>query len=152
MSNRVHGQDLPRELWDASIALDRAYAPLRARSVALSPARVRLALRAAQPVPQSVRVSRVVARFTEVALAAAVTAFAFVGSSSVAPKSSIVDETTSETVPTHVTTALEDRNFFRWIRIGRHAAASDPVDSSVLLVAGEDDNTPISHERTGLLR
>ena len=148
----MHGQDLPRELWDASIALDRSYAPLRARTVNLSPARVRLALRAAQPVPQSVRVSRIASRFTEVALAAAVTAFAFVGSASVAPKSAIVEETSSESVTTHVTSAFEDQNFFRWIRIGRQAPSSDLVDSSVMLVPGEDDNTPISHERTGLLR
>ena len=143
--------DLPRDLWDASIAIDRAYAPLRARTASLSPARVRLALRAPERVPTSVRVMRVTARFTELALAAAVTAFAFVGSASVAPKPSIVEETSVETT-TRTIAAFDDQNFFRWIRIGRYAASNDLVDASAALVAGTDDVTPITNERAGLAR
>ena len=148
----MRDDDLPRDLWDASIAVDRAYAPLRARSVALSPARVRLALRRAEPVPSSTRVARIAARFTEVALAAAVTAFAFVGSSSVAPKSSIVEETSTEGATTHVSAAFDDPNFFRWIRIGRYASSPDLVDAAVSPSGALDDIAPIANERAGLLR
>ena len=148
----MHGDELPRELWDTAIAVDRAYASLRTRTVTLSPARVRLALRAAEPVPSSVRLSRVASRFTEVALAAAVTAFAFVGSASVAPKSTIVDERSSDGVTTHVSTAFDDQNFFRWIRIGRYASSPDLVDSAVRPSRGDDDIGPIANERAGLLR
>ena len=73
-----------RDMVAMSVALDRAYAPLRARSASLSPARVRLAMRVVQPIPVATRFSRITARITEFGLAAAVTAFAFVGSASVA--------------------------------------------------------------------
>ena len=151
MSDTVHQELPPRELWDASIALDRAYAPLRERTVALSPARVRLALRIPEPVPTSVRVARITSRFTELALAAAVTAFAFVGSASVAPKPAIVEETSTETAA-HPIAAFDDQNFFRWIRIGRYSAPSDLVDASAALTSGTDDITPIANERAGLAR
>ena len=143
--------DLPRELWDASIAVDRAYAPLRARTVSLSPARVRLALRTPEPTSRALRVTRITARFTEIALAAAVTAFAFVGSTSVAPRSSIVEETSTDTT-THTIAAFDDQNFFRWIRIGRYAAPADLVDASVSLVSGADDIATVTNERAGLAR
>jgi len=147
----VHQELPPRELWDASIALDRAYAPLRERTVALSPARVRLALRVPEPVPGSVRVTRITSRFTELALAAAVTAFAFVGSASVAPKPAIVEETVVD-APAHPIAAFDDQNFFRWIRIGRYTASSDLVDATASLTSGEADMTPIANERAGLAR
>ena len=151
MSESMPVDDLPRDLWDASIALDRAYAPLRERTVALSPARVRLALRRPEPTPVAVRLTRISARFTEIALAAAVTAFAFIGSTSVAPKSSIVEETSVETT-TRTIAAFDDQNFFRWIRVGRYAATADLVDASVSLVSGADDVDTITNERAGLAR
>ena len=143
--------ELPRDLWDASIAVDRAYAPLRARTVSLSAARVHLALRRPEPTPLAFRVTRLTARFTEIALAAAVTAFAFVGSTSVAPRSSIVEETSTDAT-THTIAAFDDQNFFRWIRIGRYAATADLVDASVSLVSGTDDVAPVTNERAGLAR
>jgi hypothetical protein len=150
VSRHMH-DELPRELWDASIAVDRAYAPLRSRTASLSPARVRLALRIPEPVPASVRITRVTSRFAEIALAAAVTAFAFVGSASVAPKPAIVEETSSET-STHPIAAFDDQNFFRWIRIGRYTAPSDLVDASASLSRGQDDTATVTNERAGLAR
>lgn len=68
-----------RDLAAVSVALDRAYAPLRSRGVALSPARVHLALRTpARPQTQG-RVLGVMGRLSEVAVAAAVMVFAMVG-------------------------------------------------------------------------
>jgi anti-sigma factor RsiW len=143
-----------RDLIFASVALERAYAPLRAASVAMSPARVRLALRLPQPVPTALRLSRLTARVSEIALAAAVTAFAFVGSASVAPKSTIVDEAASDTgTLTHVTAGADDQYFLRWLRIGRYAAQSDLVDPGVAPRSDVDDSTVVvTHFRVGLLR
>lgn len=140
------------DLAAASIALDRAYAPLRATTVAISPARVRLALLVPEPTPLGLRVTRVTARLTEVALAAAVTAFAFVGSASVSPKPAIVDETAVETVaPARVSTGVNDESFIRWLRIGRYGASADLAALSLPSHHDEDEIAP-SHERSGLAR
>ena len=147
----VHQEAPPRDLWDVSIAIDRAYAPLRERTVALSPARVHLALRKPERVPTSARVTRITARFTEIALAAAVTGFAFVGQASVTPHHAIVEETSTDTT-TRTIAAYDDQNFFRWIRLGRYSASNDLVDASASLVSGADDVATITNERAGLAR
>src|SRR3954469_9275875 len=144
-----------RDLVAASVALDRAYAPLRARSIALSPARVRLAMRVPQPVPAALRFNKITARINEFGLAAAVTAFAFIGAGSVAPQHAIVDEAQVVDVvaPAHVNGNFDDAYFLRWLRLGRYAPVSDVLDPAVSPKAYEDDtNQPASHERTGLLR
>jgi len=145
-----------RDLVAASVALDRAYAPLRARSAALSPARVRLAMRIPEPVPASLRFSKITARINELGLAAAVTAFAFVGFGSVAPQHAIVDEAVvvNATTPTHVEAAPDDQYLLRWLRVGRYAPiTTDVLDPAVSPKDYTDDaNQPTSHERTGLLR
>jgi anti-sigma factor RsiW len=144
-----------RDLVAASVALDRAYAPLRTRSAALSPARVRLALRIPQPLPASVRFSRITARINEFGLAAAVTAFAFIGVGSVAPQHAIVDEAqvVEASSPARVAAGADDAYFLRWLRLGRYAPVSDVLDPAVSPKAFEDDtNQPTTHERTGLLR
>jgi anti-sigma factor RsiW len=145
-----------RDYIATSIALDRAFAPLRHASVALSPARVRLAMRIPEPVPSSVRFSRLVARVNEFALAAAVTAFAFVGAGSVAPKPTITDEavqTTDVLTPNmHVGITADDRTFIRWFRIGRYATPSDMLDPAVSPRSLIDDAPPETPERAGLLR
>ncbi len=140
------------DLAAASIALDRAYAPLRAASAALSPARVRLAVRRPHTVPLAIRVSRITSRLTEVALAAAVTAFAFGGSASVAPQAAIVDETTVDPAsPVRVRPVSDDENFIRWLRIGRRAASADLLDPAAAPRHPEEEiATP--HERSGLAR
>ena len=143
-----------RDLLFASVALDRAYAPLRATGVAMSPARVRLALRIPQPLPASTRLGRLTARFTEVALAAAVTAFAFVGSASVAPKANIVDEAVPDGgTLTHVTPDADDQYFLRWLRLGRYAAPSELLDPTVAL-RGDTDVSPVvaPDDRAGRVR
>ncbi len=142
-----------RDLVFASVALDRAYAPLRSATTGMSPARVRLALRIPQPVPASTRFSRLTARFTEVALAAAVTAFAFVGSASVTPKTNIVDEAVPDSgTLTHVTAGSDDQYFLRWLRIGRYAAPSDLLDPAVALRGDTDASVVVTDDRAGFTR
>jgi anti-sigma factor RsiW len=145
-----------RDMVAMSVALDRAYAPLRARSAALSPARVRLAMRLVQPVPAATRFSRITARLTEFGLAAAVTAFAFVGSASVAPQHTIVDEAAAPDAitATHVTAGSDDQYVFRWLRLGRYAPPpGDVLDPAVSPKVYDDEPMqPVTHERSGLLR
>ena len=146
--------DAYRDLIATSVAVDRAYASLRSASAVISPARVRLALRLPQPVPASARFNRVAARVNELALAAAVTAFAFVGSAQVAPKPAIVNEFDSgPTEPlTHVTASADDQYFLRWLRLGRYAAPTDMLDPAVTPKAYFDDANIVKQERAGLLR
>jgi len=145
-----------RDLVATSVALDRAFAPMRHAGVALSPARVRLAMRIPEPVPTPVRFSRLVARVNEFALAAAVTAFAFVGAGSVAPKPTIIDEAVPATdvlTPNmHVGITADDRTFIRWFRIGRYATPADMLDPAVSPRSLIDDAPPETPERAGLLR
>jgi anti-sigma factor RsiW len=139
----------------ASVALDRAYAPLRARATGISPARVRLAMRMPEPLPASARFTRITARITEFGLAAAVTAFAFVGTASVTPRNTIVDEAVTPGVvaPTHVTSGGDDQYFLRWLRLGRYAPQADTLDPAVSASVYRDDAAqPTKPERAGLVR
>ena len=145
-----------RDYVAASVALDRAYAPLRGRAIRLSPARVHLAMRIPEPVPASVRFSRITARITEFGLAAAVTAFAFVGGASLTPQHTIVDEAVAPAavVATHVTNSGgDDQYFLRWLRLGRYAPVADTLDPAVSAsVLSDDAGQIVKPERAGLAR
>jgi anti-sigma factor RsiW len=144
-----------RDYIAATVALDRAYAPLRTRATRLSPARVRLAMRIPEPVPASARFSRITARITEFGLAAAVTAFAFVGTASVAPRHTIIDEAVAPEAPSsiHVTNAGDDQYFLRWLRLGRYAPVADTLDPAVSAnVYSDDASQPTKPDRAGLVR
>lgn len=127
--------DALADLRATAVALQRAYAPLRTETVDLSPARARLAARAPLPAPHTVRVARLTSKMGEVALAAAVTAFAFAGAGSVTPQPSIVgDEQAPETVQlTHVSTRLDDATFVRWLRLDRYVPPDDTIDPTAAL-------------------
>ena len=143
-----------RDLVATSVAVERAFAPLRAATVTLSPARVRLAMRIAEPVP-TVRFGSAVRRINEIELAAAVTAFAFVGAGSVAPKPVIVDEAVQSDILTpnmHIAAGGDEQHFFRWFRIGRYATQSDFLDPNVSLHSIVDDAPIVTRERAGLVR
>jgi anti-sigma factor RsiW len=143
-----------RDLVAASVALDRAYAPLRLRSAGLSPARVHLAMRIPQTVPAAFRLSRITARLNEVGLAAAVTAFAFAGSASVAPRQAIVDNAVpSAASPTHVTARPDDQYSLRSLRLGRYAPQTDMLDPAVSPSVYSDDTVaPTKRDRAGRVR
>lgn len=71
--------DAVRDLAALSVALDRAYAPLRSHTTALSPARVHLGLRAPVcPAPRTVALP-LMGKLNELAVAAAVMLFAMIG-------------------------------------------------------------------------
>ena len=137
----------------ASVALERAYAPLRSTAAALSPARVHLALRRPITVPVGVRLGRLSARFSEIALAAAVTAFAFVGSASVAPKATVVDDTAVDPAPSAVGSGGDSATVLKWFRIGRYASTPDVVEPPVELPSrGAEQTRPGLRDRIGLQR
>ena len=143
------------ELAQVAVSLDRAYGPLRSASVSLSPARVRLALRAPERLPFAIRAERVTRRLSEVALAAAVTAVAFVGSGSVAPTPAIVEESAARAVPpVHVTARPDDQTFIRWFQIGRYAVSADLLDPAAAPLRDEEDTTAgaITRDRPGVAR
>jgi anti-sigma factor RsiW len=144
-----------REYVAASVALDRAFAPLRARAARLSPARVYLATRIPEPVPASARFSHLTARITEFGLAAAVTAFAFVGGASVAPQTAIADEAAARgaVAPVHVSSRSDDQYVPRWLRLGRYATVLDTLDAAESPSASSDEAiAPTKRERAGLVR
>lgn len=110
-----------------SVALDRAYAPLRERTARISSARVRLALLAPERVPVAVRLNRLTARLTEFGLAAAVVAFAFVGAGpEPAPGVAPVDAG-----PAQVTATFEARADPGYVsrRIGRYLLHDNLLDA-----------------------
>lgn len=71
--------DAMRDLGATAVALERAYAPLRARTVNLSAARIRLAVRTPARPSRIVRYARLTAKLNELAVAAAVMVFAVIG-------------------------------------------------------------------------
>ena len=126
-----------RDVAATAVALDRAYAPLRATTVALSAARVRLALRApARPAPL-VRYARLTAKLNELAVAAAVMAFAVLGSVP-APESrtpvdiDVVADPTLRLTAGYVEPVAVDRSFS--LRLGRLLLHDNLLDARVVPV------------------
>lgn len=121
------------DLRATAVALDRAYAPFRGASVSLSPARCRLLARAPERGGSALRLTRLIARVSEVTLAAAVTAFAFAGAGSVVPERAVIgDEQTTDAPPlTHVTSRLDDATLVRWMRLDRYVPQEYLIDPTV---------------------
>jgi hypothetical protein len=72
---------LPADHRDAvDAALDDAFAPLRARTANIGPARVRAAVRWSAPEPRSLGGLALLGRISELSLVAAISAFVFAGS------------------------------------------------------------------------
>jgi anti-sigma factor RsiW len=144
-----------RDLVVASAALARAYAPLRLRTAALSPARVHLALRMPPTVPAAFRFSRIAARINEVGVAAAVTAFAFVGLVSAAPPHAILDDAAAPAAvaPARIAPSSDDQSTTRWFRLGRYAPQTDMLGSDAPSATDSDEPAKISKpDRAGLVR
>jgi anti-sigma factor RsiW len=143
-----------RDLVATSVALSRAYAPLRGRAAALSPSRVRLAMRIPQPVPGTLRFSRLTARLNEIGLAAAVTAFAFAGIGSVAPEAQIVDDSVApaSSAGRQLIVSGDDPYFLRWLRIGRYVPPTGDILDAAGMPASAAQETQPTNERAGLLR
>ena len=122
-------------------ALERAFTPLRLRRTAVSPLRVRAAVRwgRGEP-PQAVPWSGAVARLSELSLAVGMSVMVFVGAFgsatpvSPAATSTSLDEAVDPAlypVP-RVTAPLDDERYIRWLRLGRYVPLQDWLDPSVV--------------------
>lgn len=138
-----------------SVAVGRAYAPLRLMRTDLSPARVRLAVRRPPATPFAARLASWSAKLTEASLAAAVTAFIFAASTTAGlePRPTVVDETQEPDARVVAGPRLDDpQNYVRWIRIGRSAPIADVLDPTGFARTAGEDEPPLAGERSGLLR
>jgi hypothetical protein len=129
------------ERLEVEAAIDVAYEPLRSRHTDLSARRVRAAVRWGRgaPPPDAVPWSGAVARFSELSVAVGMFVIFFsagVGSAVLppepgpsAPAVQQVDEGIYA-VP-HVSAALEDERYIRWLRIDRHVPLQDWLDPNM---------------------
>jgi hypothetical protein len=70
----------PDHRLEVDAALDQAFAPLRARTTTIGPARVRAAVRWSPAEPRGLRGAALLARVSQLTVAAAISAFVFTGS------------------------------------------------------------------------
>jgi hypothetical protein len=131
------------ERLEVEAALDVAFEPLRSQRTDLSARRVRAAVRwgrAAPPPPRALPWSGPVARLSELSVAVGMFVLIFsagVGSAvlppdaaSPAPAVAQIDEGIYP-VP-HVSAALEDERYIRWLRIDRYVPLQDWLDPSIV--------------------
>jgi anti-sigma factor RsiW len=124
-----------RDLATISVALDRAYAPLRQRGALLSPARVRLAARASPNA--SIPWWRVgfVGRLSEATMALAFAALVVGGSLDVAvkPDVAVKAEAATSSEPSVIRTYMrtqppaEETAYLRWFRVRFRTIVADPL-------------------------
>lgn len=143
--------DAVRDLAALSVALDRAYAPLRSRTVALSPARVHLALRAPAPRASTPRVGRLAAKVNELAVAAAVMVFAMLGSVA-EPRVDAHVEVPVSAGPIRLTQGHVDAPAVTTsvsVRIGRYLLHDTLLDPRIVPLEGPQVDAPPEVVRTG---
>lgn len=99
------------------VALDDAFAPLRARSSRVGPARVRAAVRWMAPEPRPLRGLALLTRVSELTVAAAISAFLFAGSVA-----------SIQSVPTVPELSRDAASAGEWMLNGRNALQR-PIDS-----------------------
>lgn len=122
-----------------SVALDRAYAPLRSRTAALSPARVRLTLRAPAPRTSTPRVGRVAAKVNELAVAAAVMVFAMLGTVAQPSADTAVQAPVNNAGPIRLTRGNVDAPVVTTsvsVRIGRYLLHDTLLDPRIVTLEG----------------
>lgn len=148
-----------RDLATISVALDRAYAPMRHRGTLLSPARVRLAARV-EP-RQTVPWWRIgfVGRLSEATMALGFAALVLGGSLDLA---AVKTEVTPAAVPSVIREYFrtqppaEETAYLRWLRFQLRAIGADPVQAVRYPVGGQFDVPQFSSEddqlRTGAPR
>lgn len=144
-----HRNDLTLgERLEVEAALESAFEPLRGRQAELSPLRVRAAVRwgrgaprpPAVPAPAALKWSGTLARLSELSVAVGMGVMLFtagLGSATIAepvPSTAAVevaDPGDIYPVP-HVTAALEDERYIRWLRIDRYVPLHDWLDPSTV--------------------
>lgn len=143
-----------RDLATISVALDRAYAPLRQRSTALSPARVRLAARAE---PQAVvpwwRIG-FVGRLSEATMALAFAALVLGGSLDLVTKADAPTGAIATVAgpPTIIKDYMktqppyEETAYLRWLRFQLRVIGASPATAVRYPVGGQFDVAQYSNE------
>jgi len=136
-----------RDLATISVALDRAYAPLRQRGTLLSPARVRLAARAQ---PQSTvpwwRVG-FVGRLSEATLALGFAALVLGGALDLAVKPAVPPAAASSAASStsiikdymRTQPPYEETTYLRWLRFQLRAIGAAPIPAARYPVGGQFD-------------
>jgi anti-sigma factor RsiW len=131
-----------RDAIATGVALDRAFAGLRARYTRIAPGRVHLALRPAPARPAALGGLRgqlaslfgATARLAEATVALGVAAFILSSAvvADVAPQDAPAPSShKSDGVSAGVSNAFDDPQvFFRWVRLGRYAPINDQIDPS----------------------
>lgn len=129
------------ERLEVESALEAAFAPLRCSQAELSPLRVRAAVRWGRgATARPVRWAAAVARLSELSVAVGMTAMLFVGAFGSArfdarpPVAASMDEAQDPTVypVPHVTAALDDERYIRWLRLDRYVPLQDWLDPAVI--------------------
>jgi hypothetical protein len=129
------------ERLEVEAALETAFAPLRRRETDLSPLRVRAAVRWGRgaPPPSAVRWSGAVARLSELSVAVGMFAMVFsAGFGSAAlpdpttQASAAAQQDGSAIAVPHVSAALEDERYIRWLRIDRYVPLQDWLDPATV--------------------
>ena len=131
------------ERLEVEAALDSAFEPLRSRRTDLSPRRVRAAVRwgrGAPPPPTALPWSGAVARLSELSVAVGMFLVFFsagVGSAVLPPDAGApapaVEQVDEGIYPVpHVSAALEDERYIRWLRIDRYVPLQDWLDPSTV--------------------
>ncbi len=137
-----------RDLATISIALDRAYAPLRRRTTLLSPARVHLAARV-DPRP-SVPWWRAgfVGRLSEATMALGFAALVLGGSVDVAPKPEVTPTAAHSVIRDYFRAQppTEDTAYARWLRFQFRAIGAETAPSVRYPVGGQFDVAQLSSE------
>jgi hypothetical protein len=125
------------ERLDLDAALEDAFEPLRAARTSLSPLRVRAAVRWGRgATPRSLRWARLVARASEMSVAAGMTAILFIGAfgsaSLPAPDAQVgaAQEIRDASIypVARVSAPLTDERYIRWLRIDRYIPLQDWLD------------------------
>lgn len=144
-----------RDLATISVALDRAYAPLRQRGTLMSPARVRLAARAEPPATGPWWRIGFVGRLSEATMALAFGALVLGGSLDLAMKT---DETTAPTSSAVVQTQsiirdymrtqppYDETAYLRWLRFQLRAIGADAPQRVRYPAGGLYDVVQFSYE------
>jgi anti-sigma factor RsiW len=138
-----------RDLSTISVALDRAYAPLRHRGTLLSPARVRLAARV-EPRPTAAwwRVG-FVGRLSEATMALGFAALVLGGSLDVAVKPDVIPTAPAMSViKDYMRTQppYEETAYLRWLRFQLRAIGSVAAPATRYPVGGQFDVEQFSNE------
>ncbi|HEV8229094.1 MAG TPA: hypothetical protein VGQ86_03970 [Candidatus Limnocylindria bacterium] len=142
----AHCDGTLRDLATISVALDRAYAPLRQETTALSPARVRLVTRPDREVAVPWWRSGLIGRFSEATLALGFAALAIGGSLDLA-RPATVDVTPPSVIRDYFRAQppSEETAYLRWLRFQLRTVTGDPGPIVRYPVGGQFDVEQIAY-------